>query len=48
MRFERVAGQPDNLPLDQVQYRQTNVNFTGKPAFEVGRRVFEFAVKWTF
>jgi hypothetical protein len=48
LRFERVAGQPDDLPLDQVQYRQTNPNFTGKPAFKVGRRVFEFALKYTF
>jgi hypothetical protein len=48
MRFERVPGQPSDLPLDQVQYVQTNPNFTGKPAFKVNRRVMEFALKYTF
>jgi hypothetical protein len=48
LRFERVAGQAADLPLDQVQYTQINANFTGKPAYTVGRRVFEFALKYTF
>lgn len=48
MRFETVAGQPANTPLDQVQYQQTNTYFTGKPVTKTGRRVFEFALKYTF
>ncbi|MBZ5683316.1 MAG: TonB-dependent receptor [Acidobacteriia bacterium] len=41
MRFREIAEQPG-------QYEQYNTNFTGKPAYEVGRRVFEFALKYTF
>ena len=48
MRFRAVAGQPSNTPWTQLQYEQYNPNFTGKPAFEVGRRVMEFALKYTF
>jgi hypothetical protein len=48
MRFQTVAGQPANTPLDQLQFQQTNTYFTGKPVTKTGRRVFEFALKYTF
>jgi carboxypeptidase family protein len=42
------GNQLPDTPLDQRVYVQTNSDFTGKPAFKVNRRVFEFALKYTF
>lgn len=41
MRFRAVGDQAG-------LYEQYNANFTGKPAYKVGRRLFEFALKYTF
>ena len=46
--FGSDGNQPANLPLDQIKYYQSNPNFTGKPVYSVGRRVMEFALKYTF
>lgn len=41
MRFREVEGEPG-------VYEQYNSHFTGRPAYKVGRRLFEFALKYTF
>jgi hypothetical protein len=48
MRFQAVPGQPAGTPWNKLQYEQYNPDFNGKPMFEVGRRVLEFALKYTF
>lgn len=48
MRFQAVPGQDSSLHWNQLQYEQFNTLFTGKPAFEVGRRVIEFGLKYSF
>jgi len=42
------GNQAADLPLDQIKYYQSNPNFTGKPVYSVGRRVMEFALKYSF
>ena len=42
------GNQLPNTPLAQRVYVQTNTNFTGQPVTKSGRRVFEFALKYTF
>jgi hypothetical protein len=48
LSLSRVDGQPDTTPLDKVKYTMDNRWLTGSPAYTAGRRVVEFALKYTF
>jgi Carboxypeptidase regulatory-like domain len=46
--YDSQGNQLANTPLADRAYVQTNRLFTGTPVTKTGRRVFEFALKYTF
>jgi hypothetical protein len=46
--YDSQGNQLPNTPLADRVYVQTNRFFTGTPVTKTGRRVFEFALKYTF